>query len=308
MKEYDIIIIGGGPAGLTAGLYSKRANLKALLLEKMASGGQLANTDEIENYPGFESISGFELSQKMEAHAKKFGLEIIQEEAVEIKDEGNYKIVKTADSEFKAYAVVLASGGTPRKLNIPGEKEFFGKGVSYCATCDGFFFRNKIITVIGGGDAAVEEALFLTKFGSKVYIVHRRDELRAQKIIRDRAFNNEKIEFIWNSVPLKIDGGETIDSIKLKNVKTGEEWDHETNAVFIFIGFIPNTNLINEGVTKNSEGYIITNQNMETGIPGIFAIGDVRERLTRQVTTSVGDGTTAAVAADKYIETLKDEN
>ena len=306
MKEYEVIIVGGGPAGLTAGLYSKRANLNTLLIEKMACGGQLANTEEIENYPGFESISGYELSQKMKEHAEKFGLEIIQENVIEIKNNGKYKIVKTEDDEYKTMAVILASGGEPRKLNIPGEKEFAGKGVSYCATCDGFFFRDKIITVIGGGDAAVEEGIFLTKFGKKIYIVHRRDKLRAQKIIQERAFKNEKIEFIWDTIPVEIKGSEKVESITLKNVKTEKQFEHKTDGVFIFIGFIPNSHLLKEDVKKNSEGYIITNEKMETGIPGIYAIGDVRERLTKQVTTSVGDGTTAAVAAEKYIESIND--
>jgi thioredoxin reductase (NADPH) len=306
--NYDVVIVGGGPGGLCAGLYSARANLKTVLLEKLIPGGEIANTAFVEDYPGFELIGGPELAQKMEAHARRFGLEIKTETVVEIYSEGQDKIVKTDDNIYRAKAVILATGGSPNKLGIPGEYEYAGKGVSYCALCDGAFFKGEVIAVVGGGDAAVEEATFLTKFGSKVYIIHRREAFRAQKIIQDRAFANPKIEVIWNTAAEEIVGdGKKTGGIKLKNLKTGEAKTLPVGAVFIFIGFVPNSNLFREPVKKDKLGYIITNDRMETDIPGVYAIGDVRAQLCKQVTNAVGDGTTAAVAAQKYIESLKDQ-
>lgn len=306
MKDYDIVIVGGGPGGLTAGLYSARANRKTVLLEKFLPGGQIANTAEVEDYPGFDLISGSELAMRMAEHAKKFGLEIISDEVAQIYSEGNHKMVVSAGGDiYRAKAVIIATGGSPNHLNVPGENQFAGKGVSYCAICDGAFFKNQVIAVVGGGDAAVEEGMFLTKFGSKVYLIHRRSELRAQKIIQERAFKNPKMEFIWDSVVESINGDSKVKSLSLRNVKTGEKSDLEVGAIFVFVGFVPNSNLTREPLTKDSGGYIITNERMETSVKGIYAVGDVRAQLVRQITNAVGDGTTAAVAAEKYIEELE---
>nr|MBN2278900.1 thioredoxin-disulfide reductase [candidate division Zixibacteria bacterium] len=306
-KNYEIIIVGGGPGGLTAGLYGARANRKTILIEKYMPGGQIANTHEVEDYPGFESISGPDLSMKMTEHAKKFGLEIISDEVTEISTEGNDRLVATASgSIYRGKTVIISTGGSPNKLNIPGEKEFSGRGVSYCAICDGAFFKDEIIAVVGGGDAAVEEGMFLTKFGRKVIIIHRRDQLRAARIIRDRAFKNPKMDFIWNSVVEKINGDDKVRSLTLKNVETGEISELEVGAIFVFIGFVPNSNLTREPLKKDAGGYIMTNERMETSIKGVFACGDVRSQLVRQITNAVGDGTTAAVAAEKYLEELGD--
>lgn len=306
IKDYDIVIVGGGPGGLTAGLYSARANRKTVLLEKFLPGGQIANTAEVEDYPGFDLISGSELAMRMAEHAKKFGLEIISDEVAQIYSEGNHKMVVSAGGDtYRAKAVIIATGGSPNHLNVPGENQFAGKGVSYCAICDGAFFKNQVIAVVGGGDAAVEEGMFLTKFGSKVYLIHRRSQLRAQKIIQERAFKNPKMEFIWDSVVESINGDTKVKSLTLRNVKTGEKSDLEVGAIFVFVGFVPNSNLTREPLTKDSGGYIITNERMETSVKGIYAVGDVRAQLVRQITNAVGDGTTAAVAAEKYIEELE---
>jgi len=305
--DYDIIIVGGGPGGLTAGLYGARAELKTILLEKYLPGGQIAVTEEVEDYPGFEMISGAELASKMADHATKFGLEIKSEEVEEVYCRGDVRVVKTVERELTAKAVILATGGSPNKLNVPGEQQFTGKGVSYCAICDGAFFKGEVIAVVGGGDAAVEEGLFLTKFGSKVVLIHRRDELRAQKIIQTRAFNNSKMEFIWDTVVEEIQGDTKVKSLSLQNVKTGEKSSLDVGAVFIFVGFVPNSNLVREAIRKDQGGYIITDDTMQTSVPGIFAIGDVRAQLVRQITNAVGDGTTAAVAAEKHIERLHDK-
>ncbi len=305
--DYDIVIVGGGPGGLTAGLYGSRAELKTLLVEKYMPGGQIANTEDVEDYPGFEHISGPELAQKMTDHAKKFGLEIISDLVENVHCRGDIKVIKTAEREITAKAVIIATGGSPNLLGVPGEKEFSGKGVSYCAICDGAFFKGEIIAVAGGGDAAVEEAMFLTKFGSKVILIHRRDQLRAQKIIQTRAFANEKLEFIWDSVVEGIAGDTKVRSLTLKNVKTGETSTLDVGAIFVFIGFVPNSDIVSESVKKNEAGYFITDDKMETSIPGIYAIGDVRQQLVRQITNAVGDGTTAAVAAQKHIEELHDK-
>jgi thioredoxin reductase (NADPH) len=306
MQDYDVIIVGGGPGGMTAGLYASRAELKTVCLERFLPGGQIANTEWVENYPGFELIGGAELAKKIEDHARKFGLNIINDNVVEIYTEGRYKVVKGDDDEYRAKAIIVATGGQPRKLGVPGELEFAGKGVSYCAICDGAFFKGVPIAVSGGGDSAVEEGMFLTKFGSRVYIIHRRDELRAAKILQDRAFQNEKIEFIWNSAIEQINGTDKVQSITIKNIKTNEKRILPVSAVYPFIGFEPNSNIFRDAIRKDNMGYIITDDNLQTSIQGIWAIGDVRKQLVKQLTNAVGDGTTAAVAAGKYIETWND--
>ncbi len=305
-KNYEIVIVGGGPGGLTAGLYGARANRKTVMIEKYMPGGQIANTHEVEDYPGFDLISGPELSMKMTEHAKRFGLEVVSDEVTEIYTDGDDRMVACASGDlYRARAVIISTGGSPTKLKVPGEEEFSGRGVSYCAICDGAFFKDEVIAVAGGGDAAVEEGMFLTKFGKKVILIHRRDELRAQKIIQERAFKNPKMEFIWNSVVESINGDDKVRNLTIKNVKTGEKSTLDVGAIFIFIGFVPNSNIVREKLDKDAGGYIITNDRMETSIKGIYACGDVRSQLVRQITNAVGDGTTAAVAAEKYIEELE---
>jgi len=305
-KNYEIVIVGGGPGGLTAGLYGARANRKTVMIEKYMPGGQIANTHEVEDYPGFDLISGPELSMKMTEHAKRFGLEVVSDEVTEIYTDGDDRMVACASGDlYRARAVIISTGGSPTKLKVPGEEEFSGRGVSYCAICDGAFFKDEVIAVAGGGDAAVEEGLFLTKFGKKVILIHRRDELRAQKIIQERAFKNPKMEFIWDSVVESINGDDKVRTLTIKNVKTGEKSTLDVGAIFIFIGFVPNSNIVREKLDKDAGGYIITNDRMETSIKGIYACGDVRSQLVRQITNAVGDGTTAAVAAEKYIEELE---
>jgi thioredoxin reductase (NADPH) len=306
MQDYDIVIAGGGPGGLTAGLYASRAELKAVCIEKLMPGGQIANTEWVEDYPGFELIGGAELARRIEDHAKKFGLEVASDNITEIYSEGRFKIAKGDYEEYRAKAIIVATGGQPRKLGVPGELELAGKGVSYCAICDGAFFKGLPIAVVGGGDSAVEEGTFLTKFGSKIYIIHRRGELRASKIVQERAFKNEKMEFIWNSVVERINGDGKVQSITVKNVKTNEKRDIPVGAVFPFIGFVPNSNIFRDAIRKDNMGYIITDENMATSIQGVWAIGDVRKQLVKQLTNAVGDGTTAAVAAGKYIESWND--
>jgi len=301
-QYYDIVIIGGGPAGLTAGMYASRAALKTVLLEKMIPGGQLNNTHRIENYPGFESISGAELAEKFANHAKAFGCEIRQETVEEISCcEDNYKSVRTDRGNYKAKVVVMAPGGVNRKMDVKGEKEFTGAGVSYCAICDGAFFRDEVIAVVGGGDAAVEEGMFLTRFGSKIHIIHRRDELRAKVSLQKEAFANPKIEFVWDSVVDEVCGDQRVTHVNIKNVKTGEISRLDVGAVFILIGFVPNSNLVKDAVELNPEGYIVTNDKMESSIPGLYAIGDVKPNICKQVSVSVGEGTLAAVDAERYI-------
>jgi len=306
-KVYDLVIVGGGPGGLTAGLYGSRANMKTVVIEKYLPGGQIANTEEVEDYPGFEHIAGGELATKMANHAMKFGLEIVSDEVVEVRSEGEYRKVAmgAGGDSYIGKAMVICTGGSPVHLNVPGEKEFSGRGVSYCAICDGAFFKNQVIAVVGGGDAAVEEGMFLTKFGSKIILIHRRDKLRAQKVIQERAFKNLKMEFLWDSVVQSVNGDSKVRSLTIKNVKTGQESNLETGAVFVFVGFRPNSGMLPADVKKTEQGYIVTDKNMETSIPGIFACGDVRDQLVRQITNAVGDGTTAAMAAVYRIEKMQ---
>lgn len=301
---FDVIIVGGGPAGLTVGTYTSRARLKSLLIERALPGGQVTTIEWIENYPGFdEGISGIELSQRMEKQARWFGLEIIQGTVSEISLQDKIKnIFLEQGREFETKALILATGANPKPLMVEGEEKYRGRGVSYCATCDGAFFRDKKIAVIGGGDSAVQEAISLTRFADIVYVVHRRDELRAIKIIQERAFANPKIKFIWNSVVEKIEGEETVNALFLKNVKTGEESVVNVEGIFIYVGYAPNTEFLKGLVRLDENNYIITDEKMSTSVPGVFAAGDVRAGSVKQIAVAVGDGATAAIAAEKYIE------
>jgi thioredoxin reductase (NADPH) len=304
MQEYDVVIIGGGPAGLTAGMYSARAMMKTVVLEKMLPGGQLNNTHRIENYPGFETISGADLAMKMYNHSMAHGAEVmmgVTVESVELLEDEHLKLVKTDQGDFKAKVVILAVGGQNRKLGVKGEEEFAGRGVSYCAICDGAFFKGEHIAVAGGGDAAIEEALFLTKFGSKVSIIHRRDELRAKKSLQEEAFANEKIEVIWDSVIEDVQGADKVNKLVLKNVKTGELSDLDAGALFVFIGFVPNTEMVKGIVDMDNENYVLANTKMESSVPGLYAVGDVKPNICKQVSVSVGEGTIAAVDSERYM-------
>lgn len=302
-KSYDVIIIGGGPAGLTAGLYTSRARLRTLLIELGVFGGQITTTETIENYPGFpEGVSGSELGQLMETQAKKFGLETVQEEALEVRLVGDRKVIKTYESEYSGEALIISTGTEYRKLGIPGEEEFIGRGVSFCAICDGAFFKDSSIVVVGGGDSALTEALFLTKFAKEVTIIHRRDALRATKIYQERAFANPKIKFLWNSVVQEIRGDKMVQSILVKNVKTNEVKELSVEGVFLFVGITPRTQFLKGLVEMDEGGYILTNENGETSVKGIFAAGDCRKKLLRQISTAVGDGATAAFAVEKFLE------
>ena len=304
---YDIIIIGGGPAGLTAGLYSARARLDVLLLERLAPGGQVLTTDWVENYPGFpDGVSGFELIDRMKAQAEKFGLKIQTEEASRVDLSGQKKVVYTSQGQLETKAIILACGATWKKLGIEGEEDLIGRGVSFCATCDGPFYRDQEVAVIGGGDTAVEEALFLTRFVSKVYLIHRRDELRATKLLQERAMAEKKIEFIWDTVPQRILGHDGVEAIELRNVKTGSVSKKDVKGVFVFIGTIPNTELVKGQVELDENGSVITDNNMETSVPGVFAAGDLRSKLFRQISTAVGEGAAASFAAEKYVENYKE--
>jgi len=308
MKTYDVVIVGAGPGGLCAALYCGRSMLKTLVLEKGVPGGELLNTDLIEDYIGFESIRGFELAEKMTQHALKFGAELVTDAvaAVERRPDGWFTVTTESGEPYEAPAVILTAGGTPVKLGVPGELEYAGKGVSYCAVCDGHFFRGEVVAVVGGGDAACEEAEFLTRYASRVHIVHRRHEFRASKIIQQRVFANPKIEVVWDSVVERIEGdGGAVRHLALRNVGTGATFQLPVGGVFVFVGFKPNTGLVKGHFTHDEGGYFITDANMMSSIPGLFAAGDVRAQLTRQVTTAVGDATTAAIAVSKYLDQLK---
>jgi len=306
VSNFDVVIVGGGPAGLAAGLYTARMNLKTLLLDRGPLGGQLLNTELVEDYPGFESIFGSELATKMGDHARKFGLEVREFEPVkEIDKEGDVKVLRMeTGEEIRTPALIMAAGGLPRYLGVAGEKEFQGRGVSYCAVCDGAFFKGEELAVIGGGDAAVEEGDFLTRYAKKVYILHRRDQLRAQPILIDRARANPKIEFILEAGVKEIVGNGKVHALKYEQF--GLDKELPVGGVFIFIGFVPNSGLFKFHVDHDDAGYILTDRNMQTSEPGIWAVGDVRAQLTKQIATAVGDGTTAAVAAAAYVSSLKD--
>jgi thioredoxin reductase (NADPH) len=308
-EGWDTIILGGGPAGLTAGLYATRGGMKTLLVEKEVSGGQAATTDWVDNYPGFhEGISGIELSQRMEEHAVRFGLEIINAEAKALQSlEGERPAfrITTDQGNFEGLSIILSPGAHWNELGVPGEAEFRGKGVSYCATCDGPFFQDQDVVVVGGGDTAVEEGTYLTKMARKVTIVHRRDRLRATAIIQKRAFDNPKIDFIWNAVVEGIEGDMGVERLRLKDVSTGDSWERPCDGVFIFIGMVPNTQFLKGVVEMDDRGYILSDEDMRTSVEGIFACGDARKKLLRQIVTACGEGATAAFAAQHYVEHLK---
>ena len=305
-KEYDIVIIGGGPAGLAAGLYASRGNVQTIILEKLIPGGQLNNTQDVENYPGMDHMTGPEISQAMEAQTKRFGCEIINNcNITSVELLGKEKIIKTDKGTFTGKVVIIATGSEHRKLDVPVEKEYSGKGVSYCAVCDGAFFKEKELVVVCGGDSAVEEGTFLTKFAKKVTIVHRRDKFRAEKIIQDRAFKNPKISVIWNNGIKEVKGdGNGVTALKLIDVITNEEKDFTCDGVFIYVGLVPNTELFKGQIAMDEAGRIKTNERMETNIKGIYAAGDVRETPLKQAVTAAADGSLAATMAISYIEGL----
>jgi len=304
---YDLIIIGGGPGGLSAGIYAMRAALKTVLIEMAVPGGQVTLSDSVENYPGFENIVGSELSMKMAQHAQSYGLEILSQEVVSLEPGLEFHRVRLTNGEqLLAYSVILAPGGSPRKLGVPGEKEYYGKGVSYCAVCDGFFFRDKAVVVVGGGDSAAEEALYLSKLAKHVYLVHRRDALRAGMILQQRVFAECKIELLWNTVVTAIKANDNgVYAVDLKDTQTGKQRELAIDGVFIFIGFEPNNRLVPAGTRMNADGYVVTDAKCETNTPGIFVIGDLREKYARQIVVSAADGCTAALASAKYVESKK---
>jgi thioredoxin reductase (NADPH) len=302
-QHFDVVIIGGGPAGLTAGIYAGRGQLKAAILEKGLPGGQIAQTQEVENYPGFdEVISGADLSQRMVKQAEKFGAQIVMEEVTSVAKGPKGFVVSGYDADYHAKAVILATGANPKRLNVPGEDEFYGRGVSTCATCDGFFYRGKEVVVVGGGDAAVEEGYFLTKFASKVTVIHRRDELRANKEAQKRAFANPKMQFIWNTTVEEVlgDNGQVV-GVRTKNSVTGEESTLKTDGIFIYVGHVPNTGFLNGLLELNTTGYVNVRDEIYSNIEGIFVAGDVADEVYRQLGTSVGAGTKAAMAAERWL-------
>lgn len=299
---YDTIVIGGGPAGLTTALYAARSNLKVAIIEQGLLGGQMNNTLEIENYPGYELISGPELSMKMYEPVQKMGVEHLYGIVTSVEDKGDYKLVKTSDETYQTKTVVIATGAKHRRLGVPGEDTYSSRGVSYCAVCDGAFFRGQDLFVVGGGDSAVEEALFLTRFANKVTIIHRRDQLRAQKVLQDRAFANDKIDFIWDSVVKEIVGGDVkVSGVIVENVKTGELSKHEFGGIFIYVGLDPVSDMVADLGITNDDGWIITDNKMQTSVPGVLAVGDIRQKDLRQITTAVGDGAIAGQGVYQYI-------
>ena len=307
-KIYDTVILGGGPAGISAGVYCARGNISCAVIDTSLLGGQPTNYLEIENYLGFPSIEGWELSEKFEEHLDKFNVEKFTMEEIQSVDlVSNPKVIKTLKGEYKAHSVIIATGAKPSKLNVKGEQEFTGRGVSYCAVCDGAFYKDKTVVVVGGGNAAVEEGIYLTKFALKVYIVHRRDTLRADKIVQERAFKNNKIEFIWDSVVQEIQCDGKVQTAVVKNLKTGEISHIQTDGVFPYIGFTPNCDGFNGQLQQDEKGFITVDENLQTSIPGVFAAGDVRVTPLRQVITAVADGAIAGVSAVKYLERVKEE-
>ncbi len=302
----DLIIIGAGPAGLTAGLYAARARLKTLMLEKLSPGGQVLMTDWVENYPGFpDGISGFDLVDKMRRQAEKFDLVIENQEVSRLELSPEKKVVVTDKGNLETRALILTSGATPRKLGIEGEELLIGKGVSYCATCDGPFYRDQEVALIGGGDTAVEEAIFLTRFAAKVHLIHRRDELRATKLLRERVMALDQVNIVWDTVPTRIVGDTEVKGVDLKNVKTGKTSHLPVQGVFVFVGYIPNTELVKGQLELDKWGFVVTNNDMQTSVPGVFAAGDIRSKILRQIATAVGEGATAVFAVERYLESLK---
>ena len=304
--KFDTIILGGGPAGLSAAIYAARGAVSTAIVDINMLGGQPSNYLELENYPGFQIVGGYDLMEKFEEHADKFGVQKFPMQEIESVDLKN-KIIKTKEYEFKAGTIIIATGAQPMKLGVPGEQEFVGRGVSYCAVCDGAFYKNKVVAVVGGGNAAVEEAMYLTKFADKVYVIHRRNELRADKIVQERAFKNEKIEFIWNSVVKEIKGDNLVTTAVLENVKTKEISNLQVNGVFPYIGMTPNVELFSGQLQQDARGFIVTDETMATSVEGVFAIGDVRTTPLRQVVTAAADGAVGAVYAVKYLETIKEK-
>lgn len=303
--EFDTIILGGGPAGLSAAIYSARGACSTAIIDTSMLGGQPTNYLELENYPGFGLVDGFDLMEKFEQHADKFDVAKFPMQEIENVDlAAQIKTIKTKEAIFKAKAVIIATGAQPRKLDIPGEKEFTGRGVSYCAVCDGAFYRDKVVAVIGGGNSAIEEAIYLTKFANKVYVIHRRDSLRADKIIQQRAFKNEKIEFIFDTIPKEILGEDTVNTIVLENIKENRIHNLQVDGVFPYIGFSANTDNFNQQLAQDETGFIITDETMQTSVEGVFAVGDVRTTPLRQVVTAASDGAVGAVYAVKYLEKL----
>lgn len=305
-KTFDIIILGGGPAGLSAAIYAARSAAKTAIIDISMLGGQPSNYLELENYPGFAKIGGYDLMEKFEEHADMFGIQKFPMEEIQSVDlTSDIKTVTTLNGEFKAKSIIIATGAQTKKLGVEGEKEFVGRGVSYCAVCDGAFYKDKVVAVVGGGNAAVEEACYLTKFASKVYLIHRRDELRADKIVQERAFKNEKLEFIYDTIVNKINGENLVKSATIENVKTHEIKDLGIDGIFPYIGFEPNADLFTGQVKQDKNGFIIVDEAMQTSVKGVYAIGDVRVTPLRQVITAAADGAIAAVYAGRYIETLE---
>ena len=301
-SSYDLVTIGGGPAGLTAAIYAGRGLLKTLVIEKLMTGGQATITHQIDNYPGFpDGVTGPDLMEQFEKQAKRFGAEFRFATVNKITLDGMMKVLHLGEETIRAKTVIICTGAEPRRLGVPGETKLTGKGVSYCATCDGAFFREAVIAVVGGGDSAVKEALFLTKFASKVYIIHRRDELRAEKITAAQAFKNEKIEFVWDSVVVEVLGDKSVTGVRIKNVKDDSTRELSLEGAFIYVGMVPNTGFLKGFVNLDEKGYIEADNDTHTNVKGVFAAGDVRQKLSRQVATAVGDGATAAMAAEECL-------
>jgi len=309
-SRYDVVIIGGGPAGLTAGLYTSRAKLKTLLIERMIMGGQVMTTTKVENYPGFPGgIDGPDLMMRFQEHCQEFGLEVDYGEVEGLRQEGGEKVLTLEEKEIRAGAVIITTGAEPRKLGVAGEQEFTGRGVSYCATCDGAFFREQTVAIVGGGDTAVEEALFLTRFASKVYLIHRRDELRATRVLQDRAFANEKIEVLWNSRIKRVEGDASgVKAIELENTASGETRPLELHGIFVAIGVTPKAHFLADILDLDDDGHILTDAECRTSMPGVFAAGDVRKKILKQIATAVGDGAVAAIMAEKYLDDLGEQD
>ena len=305
--EFDTIVLGGGPGGFSAGIYAARGAVSTAIIDISMLGGQPSNYLELENYPGFSQVGGYELMEKFEEHADKFGVNKFPMQEIQSVDlVSNPKVIITNEGEFRAKTVIIATGAKPMRLGVPGEEEFIGRGVSFCAVCDGSFYKDKVVAVVGGGNSAVEEAMYLTKFASKVYLIHRRNELRADKIVQERAFKNDKIEFVWDTIVREIKGEELVNSLIVENVKSGEVSKLEVNGIFPYIGILPNVDNFAGQLTQDQRGFIVTDETMKTSLDGVYAVGDVRVTPLRQVITAAADGAVGAVYAVKYVEALKE--